>query len=160
MKKTWILFIFLIFLSVNASAYMVSFYIIETGLPQDPDNVRVHSHSVLWENAFMDVFFDAGFIVGNAPILRMENKPSGDILNAASVNFKDARDWGIDFILITQLDYNNELSIAENIAFFVYMVSSGEKIYEKQIKRSSGRMAKEEFNELKTIVRELVPFFQ
>ena len=160
MKRAAILFILIIFLAISASADMVSFFIVETGLPVNPDNAAVHQHSVLWENAFMDVFFDAGFIVSNAPILRIEKKPSGDILKAALISMSDAREWSIDYILVTQLDYPAEETAPSDILFFLYRTSPEEKILEKSVKRNFPRTARNEYEELKTIVRGLIPYIQ
>jgi len=157
MKKAGIFLVLFVFLVISANANLVSFFIIETGLPE---NGIEHRHSILWESAFMDVFFDAGFIVGNAPILRLANKPADDILRSASISITDARDWGIDYILIAQLDYTDERYIPVDISFYIYTVSPAEKIMEKQIKRNSNRPALDEYNEIKTIIRGLVPYFR
>jgi len=157
MKKVRIIFILLVFLAFNANASMISFYVIETGLSE---NAVRQQHSILWENAFMDVFFDAGFIVSNAPILRMEKKPAGDILASAAISLNDMRELGIDFIMITQLDYISDSQAPVDISFYIYMITPEEKLLlEKQIKRNSNKVVREEFNELKTIARGFIPFF-
>jgi hypothetical protein len=63
-------------LVLNAEAYMVSFFIIESGLPLE--GIK-NQHSQLWENAFFDVFFDAGYIVSNTPMMRIASKPKMSI---------------------------------------------------------------------------------
>jgi len=136
-------------LSVNAT--MVSFYVIETGL-NDESDVR---QSELWETAFMDVFFDAGYIVSNAPILRLEKKPS-DILQI--VDIKEARISGIDYMLIVLLEYNMDMLVADEISFYVYKVVKQEKIIERKILPKKSRLARDEYDNMKSIARGFVPY--
>ena len=144
--------IFCLFLCVNAGAEMVSFYIIETGVQEDG---RENQHSVFWESAFLDVFFDAGHIVSNAPILQMENKPSGDILR--QVNMHEVKNAGIDFIIIAQLDYNSAVSPAE-MSFFVYRINPKEKIFERKVEGRPSRPARDEYEFMKSIARGLITY--
>ena len=149
-------FIFGFFLVTSGSASMVSFFILESGLPE---NAAVNQHSQQWENALMDVFFDAGYIVSNAPISRIESKPAGDILSAAC-DLEDARNWGIDFILITLLDYNNELFIPDEISFLIFKVTTNERVFERQIKGRAYRSVREEHDDIRAIIRGLVPYIK
>jgi hypothetical protein len=145
--------IFCLFLNIEGNASMVSFFLIETGLPE---NASVNQHSVQWENAFMDVFFDAGYIVSNAPISRAETKPIGDLL-ASACDLDEAKKWGIDYLFIAHLDYNEELRIPEGISFLIYKVSSNERLFENQIAGKSYRSTREEYDDIKSIIRGLVP---
>jgi len=151
-KRTVIAAIFCLFLCVNAGAYMVSFYIIETGVSE---NGSENQHSVYWENAFLDVFFDAGHVVSNAPILQLENKPSGDILR--QVNMQEVKNAGIDFLIIAQLDYNADASPSE-MSFFVYRINPKEKVFERQVERRPARLAREEYEFMKSIARGLITY--
>jgi hypothetical protein len=136
-------------LSVGAS--MVSFYVIETGL-NDEAGVR---QSELWETAFMDVFFDAGYIVSNAPVLRLENRPS-NILQV--VDFNEAGISGIDYMFIVLLEYSNGIPAPGEISFYIYRVIKQEKIIEKNISIKQSRSAREEYDNMKSIARGFVPF--
>jgi len=159
MKRALILFI-LIFVSIGAYANMISFIVIETGLKPDPEKEVFHQHSALWENAFLDVFFDAGFIVSNAPILRVEKKPSGNILNTALINISDAREWGIDFVLIAQLDYTTDSKTPSEILFYLYQTSPEKKILENREKLNLSKNPRDEYEGIKTIVRGLIPYIK
>jgi hypothetical protein len=94
--------IFGVLLSFSAEAAMIQFYVIETGVPPNVERKRC---SELWENALMDVFFDSGHIVTNAPIYRLDTKPAGGIAEAAKVRIDEATDGGSDYIFIAMLDY-------------------------------------------------------
>ena len=147
---------FSFFLAAAANAAMVSFFVIEAGLPE---NAGSNQHSAQWENAFMDVFFDAGYIISNAPVLRVEAKPAGDLLTAAC-DIHEARAWGIDYILVALLDYNTEMRIPEKISFLIYKVTSNERLFERQIDGKTYRSSREEYDDIKTIIRGLVPYIR
>jgi len=140
------------FLCVNAGAHMVSFFIIETGVPED---ARENQHSVFWENAFLDVFFDAGHIVSNAPILRLEDRPSGDILQ--EIDMQEVRRAGIDYLIIAQLDYNAALAPSD-MFFYVFKINPKNKIFESKIEGRSERSAREEYEYMKSIARGLIAY--
>jgi hypothetical protein len=136
-------------LTVNAA--MVSFYVIETGLNEEADVQQ----SILWENAFLDVFFDAGYIISNAPLLRLENKPS-DILQV--VDIKEAGTVGIDYMLIVLLDYNVSLLTPNEIYFYIYKVSGQKIIKEKKMAAPQARAARDEYENIKSIARGFIPY--
>jgi len=136
-----------LFLTFSAEAAMVSFCVIETGLPE---NGRDNQQSVLWENAFLDVFFDAGHIIVDAPMLRMQKKPEGSILQ--HIDMQVMRRTGVEFIIVAQLDFN-DTSSPEEITFFIYKVTPGEMIVKKQIEGRQARPAREELEYMKTVAR-------
>jgi len=158
MKKGLLIAVILgFFLNTNVWASMVLFYIVETGLPE---NGQISQQSVAWENAFMDVFFDAGYIVSNYPILRMETKPSADILQYISINFSEARNMGINFLIITQLDYNAGSQYPAEITFSIYKTATNEKILERQLQGRTYRTTREEFDDIRSIIRNLTPYIR
>ena len=142
-----------VFLNLSAFA-MVSFYIVETGVTHETGNKQ---HSLQWEDAFLDVFFEAGHIVSNAPIMQMAAKPAGDILQTTAFDIMGARSGGIDYIIIAILDYIDDSPFPEEITFFIYRVNTNEKLFEEIIQGKTYRNAREEFEDLKAIVRGLVP---
>ncbi|MDR2596365.1 MAG: hypothetical protein LBC76_03480 [Treponema sp.] len=146
------------FLTFNIEAIeasMISFYVIETGLPEKAER---NKHSTLWENAFMDVFFDHGYIITNYPMLRLGAKPEESIIKASGFDVDEAKDAGIEYILIAQLDYDSLLKGPEEITFYLFTVAQHEIIYEKKISGKSYGLEKDEFNDLKTIIKEFVRF--
>jgi len=157
MKKGLIFaLVFTIFLSVQAEASMVAFYLVETGLEEEA--VLSNRHAEIWENGFLDVFFEAGHIVSNAPILRLNAKPRGDILRAIDFNVVDVRDGGIDFVIIAMLDYTGGSQTPREITFHIYRVIPREHILERTIPGKTYRTVREEFEDIKSIVRGLVPY--
>ena len=154
MKKMALTAVLAAFLTISVYANVISFYIVETGLPLESERKTA---SLLWENAFLDVFFDAGFIVTNYPMLRLETMPQGSIIQAAGFNLAEAQDAGIDYILIAQLDYTNPSNGPDNISFFVFKVSNHLIVYEKKIVGRNFRNERDASEELRKIVLELVP---
>ncbi len=121
-------------LTFSVSAAMVSFYVIEAGINEEADS----RYSQLWENAFMDVFFDAGYIISNAPVLRLEKSPS-NILQV--VDIKEAGVGGIDYMLIVLLEYKIDAPSPEEVSFFIYKVSKQGKSYRKKNPAEAGSLA-------------------
>ena len=135
---------------------MISFFVIETGLPQDGDR---NQHSLRWENTLLDVFFNAGHIVCNAPILRLETKPEGDFLQSSALDMEEeALNGGVDYIVLAHLDYSQGSQTPLEISFLIYRVRGRAKILERRITGKTYRSAADETDDLKIIVGELVPY--
>ena len=135
-------------------AATVSFLVIETGLTEE---AAIRQHSGLWESGLLDVFFEAGHIVSNAPIMRISGKPTGDIPNEASSDLDDAIEGGADYFVIAVLDYENTVQAPGNISLRVFTVNPNRKIYEQQYKGRLEKTPREDFENIKEIARGLVP---
>jgi hypothetical protein len=154
-KRTIAAVFFGIILSLNIEASMISVYVIETGLSQ---NTGKNRYSELCENAFMDVLFDSGYIVSNYPMLRLDIKPSSGIFEEAIFGIDEASGGGIDYIIVTQLDYTPNSTTPEIISLFVIRTAGYQIIYEKQITEQIHMSDREALNDFKTIARGLVTF--
>jgi hypothetical protein len=84
------------------SAYTVSFIVVETGLPEEQG---ICEYSNLWESGLLDVFFDAGHIVSNAPILRLNAPPAKQFPDEAAESLNAANAGGVDYFVLALLDY-------------------------------------------------------
>ncbi|MDR2363854.1 MAG: hypothetical protein LBD65_05515 [Spirochaetaceae bacterium] len=80
----------------------ISFLVIETGIREEG---AVHESSNLWETGLLDVFFDAGHIVSNAPIMRLNKSQNKEIPDEARGNLEEAIQGGADFFILALLDY-------------------------------------------------------
>ena len=147
--------IFGLFICFSAWGSMVSFYIVEAGLDENNENAR---QGIVWENAFLDVFFEAGHIVSNAPILRMRTIPQGDLLRTVAYDVLDDRGGGIEFVIIALLDYGNNAMTPRNVVFYVYNAMTREKVLEREIQGRAYRNSREEFDDIKSMARGLVPY--
>jgi hypothetical protein len=143
-----VLFIF------NASAYMVSFFIIETGLPLEGAK---NQYSKLWENTFFDVFFDAGYIVCNSPMMRVESKPKMTLEKFVKSEVDEARDGGADYFLVAQLDYSGGSATPREVSLVLFNVTPFRLIKERKVMQRTYKSEKDEIEDLKNIVRGIVP---
>jgi hypothetical protein len=87
---------------VPVSAYTVSFIVVETGLPEEQGFCE---YSSLWESGLLDVFFDAGHIVSNAPVLRLSDPPVKQFPDEAVESLNEANAGGADYFVLALLDY-------------------------------------------------------
>ena len=149
-KRIAIAVISVILLSFSVGAATVSFHVVEAGINEEADKKA----SELWETAFMDVFFDAGYIISNAPIMRLQKSPS-DILQV--VDFKEASVCGIDYMLIVLLNYNIDQPTPEEVSFYIYKVTKREKVLERKIRQKQVPM-RDDYNNMKSIARGFVPY--
>jgi hypothetical protein len=87
---------------VPVSAYTVSFIVVETGLPEKQG---VCESSTSWENGLLDVFFNAGHIVSNAPVLRLNKPLAKQFPDEAAGSLNEADEGGADYVVLALLDY-------------------------------------------------------
>jgi hypothetical protein len=104
LKKLGVGVLLVLALSVSAHAATVSFMVIETGIREEIPTV---DSSRLWEYALLDVFFDTGHIVSNAPILRVAEKPAKSLPDEARAPLNEALEGGAEFFIVAVLDYQN-----------------------------------------------------
>jgi hypothetical protein len=155
MKKILSLAALVCALSVPAFASTVSFLIIETGLPEDP-SVRPQS-SMLWENGLMDVFFDAGYIVSNAPMMRLARDPGDKLPDAARGEFNLAKEGDAAFFIVALLAYPDDGSVPAEVTLRIFSTAQGSLIYEQAYKGGAFKNPVDEFEAVKKTARTLVP---
>jgi len=153
-KKTAFVLFLGVFIIFSASAHMVSFFIIETGLP--PEGAK-SQYSKLWENAFFDVFFDAGYIVCNTPMMRVTTMPKMSLEKFVQDEVDEAREGGADYFLVAQIDYSSDSLTPGEVSLLLFNVTPFKLLKERKVKGKAYRSDKEEFEELKDIVKGIVP---
>jgi hypothetical protein len=123
---------------------MVSILLIETGLSDDAPNTQYAS---LWEGGLMSAFFDAGYIVTNSPITRMEKRPSQDLSGFVAEDYKEAAEGGAEYFILAYLEYGlaGGKYTPSGISFKVYSTRSNEIIYEEGFPAGTGRNLNEEY---------------
>ena len=154
MKKKPAIMCFLgIFLIFNAEAFMISFMVIETGLSEGEHK----QHSYNWENTLMDVFFDEGYIVSNSSMLSLAEKPLLKMDNFIIREVNEAKEGGADFLIVTLLDYMSKSDTPDEVSIYVYKINPYTNIFERQIAGRIYRTEREEIEDIKIIIRGLVP---
>jgi hypothetical protein len=93
------------FIAVPAYGSMVSVLIIETGLGQE--NI-VKDYSTLWEDGIMGVFFEAGYIVTNGSVIRLEKDRVKEFPDEAQADFYEASEGGAEYFILALLEYKNQ----------------------------------------------------
>ncbi|MDR3124088.1 MAG: hypothetical protein LBU16_09975 [Treponema sp.] len=102
LKKPGVSALLALALAVGAHGATVSFVVIETGIREE---IPAVDSSRLWEQALLDVFFNAGHIVSNAPILRVAEKPRKNLPDEARALLEEALEGGAEFFVVAALDY-------------------------------------------------------
>ncbi|MDR2134486.1 MAG: hypothetical protein LBP27_05205 [Treponema sp.] len=148
--------VFGIFFLSPLEAATVSFLVIETGLSEEAGTSQ---HSGLWESGLLDVFFEAGHIVSNAPILRLGKRPGEIFPDEALGKLHEAVEGGVDFFIIALLDYapNDAIQKPDRVSLRLFNAVSRNLIYEQQYTDKTSKNSGEEFTSLKQAVRGLVP---
>ena len=136
------LLLFVLIFPVSAS--MVSILLVETGLNEE---APLTQHSSLWEGALMSSFFDAGHIVTNSPILRLEEKPQQALNIALKSDFEDAASGGADFIVLCLLEFQSQARGAApaDVSIRTYRADTQELIFEQNFPTGRGRNQNEEY---------------
>ena len=153
-KRSFLIAAFLgVFFVFGIEAANVSFLIIETGLPLE---AGASQHSELWESGLFDVFFDAGHIASNAPVLRLEAKPEGEFPQEALDDLQEATEGGAEYFIIALLDYNPAVQSPQNITLQLFGINPYNKIFEQHYTGKAFSSTREEYDNVKVVVRDLV----
>jgi len=139
--------VFALFLSAVALPRLfgatVSCLVIETGRATAGAK---SPYSVTWENSLMDVFFDTGHIVSNAPMIRLDMKPAESFPGQAERDYLEARENGTDYFLIALIDGTGDVSLR------LFGTKSRDLIKEQVYRYNKPKSAKEEHDSIiKTI---------
>jgi hypothetical protein len=158
MKRTLFGGVIFCVLAISLPADMVSFLVIETGLPESSGS---SSWSGLWESGLLDVFFEAGHIVSNAPIKRLEQDPQKPLPGEVQAEFDEAEAGGADYFVLALLDYpppaGKEIPRPRNAVLRLFRIRPCRLLYEQRCAAGTALNLKDEWAEIKQSVRGLVP---
>lgn len=130
--------------AVPVSASTVSVLMVETGLNEEIPSTR---YSSLWEGGLMETFFNAGHIVTNCPIARMEKKPAQDFTGMLRADFNDAASGGVDYLILGFLNHQVlEGAVAPtDITIKIYRMDLEELVFERNFPAGTGKDLNEEY---------------
>jgi hypothetical protein len=152
--KKWGVLFFLAWLPVfPVSAATVSFLVVETGLREDNETPEASS---LWESGLMDAFFDAGHIVSNAPIKRLEQKPETVFPEEVRPDFDEAMDGGAEFFILALLDYQESSQKLQRVSLRLFRINPYQFMFEQQYSGIKELPVSEEFIQVKNAARTIV----
>jgi hypothetical protein len=132
--------VLLLLLVFPASASTVSFLVVETGLGEK----TITQYGSLWEAGLMEVFFDAGHIVTNSPIARIEKRPAEDLSGPMERDFNEARVGGADYFILGFLEYKDS-SVPNAMIVKIYSTNNEKLIFERSFPAGIGRNLGEEY---------------
>jgi hypothetical protein len=103
-KKYLIVFITLLpFLPFPVSAVNVSVLVAETGVQGGAPPFAISS---IWEGILLEVFFEGGHIVSNAPVIRIPSFPDKELPGEVISDFYEAAGGGAEYFILAILDYS------------------------------------------------------
>ena len=155
MKKNIVFgLIFCIFTVFPVSAANISFLVMETGIHHGSPSVR---YSEMWENGLLEIFFEMGHIVSNAPMLQLLEKPADTFPSEAEKDYEDAKQGGMEFFVVALINYpvtraNNVKP--QNVILRLFNTKSEKLIHEKTFSDIKSKNAKEEYDYIKDSVAE------
>ena len=134
----------------------VSFLVLETGLEEAQGASR---YSSLYESGLLDVFFDAGHIVSNAPILRLPGAPKQAFPEEAMHDLEEAVEGGMEYFVLAQLDYavppGGTIEKPRNVFLRIFRLRPHKLIYEQRYDGKALPTMDDEFLEVRQRAGEL-----
>ena len=148
-------------LAIRLEAATVSFLVIETGLPEE---VGTSQHSGMWESGLLDVFFEAGHIVSNAPVRRLARLPAETFPEEARADLAEAVEGGAEYFILALLDYPAPTSEAiqqpRQVSLRVFKTNPQKLLYEQRYADKPSATLDDEYTNLKKAVRGLTAHLQ
>ncbi|MDR0668682.1 MAG: hypothetical protein LBF95_01250 [Treponema sp.] len=160
--------IFSLFAALAAPIFAANLYILvaETGGgTEEPSGERRDAEfesSFLWETCLLDVFFETGHVVSNAPALSLDGS---EVLDA---EFAEARSGGADYVVAALLDYPaaaDRQARPERVSLRVYRLEPYRCVYEwtgslDPDGRNAGALTESETGQAKRLIRGLIPHIE
>jgi len=153
-KRTVILLLLACFLALfPLAAANVSVLVMETGLPREGPSSQ---YSEMWENGLMDVLFEMGHIVSNAPILRVMETPSDGFPGAAQKDYNMAIEGGMGYFFIAIVNHpsprGTEIPRPLNVNLRLFNTKDGKMLQEQKYTDKSFKTEKEEYENIKMTI--------
>ncbi|MDR1802270.1 MAG: hypothetical protein LBQ94_01570 [Treponema sp.] len=150
--------LFLLF-TFSASASTISFLVVETGLSNGTASPQ--NSSRIWEEGLMAFFFDAGHIVTNNPILRMDEQVPAEIHGTiVEYDFNEAVTGGAEYFVLGFLEYEIQGSRAAAVRMNIKIYSTlpEELVYEQVF--PAGRSTAEENQLVRNAGRTIISYIK
>jgi hypothetical protein len=157
MKRLGIIVIFWIFLAFPLSASMVSFLVVEEGAR--PGN-QSGDYSSAWEDGLMGAFFDAGHIVSNSPVLRIDKLSDAEFPPELDVDYWDALEGGADYFLIAVLEYRPQDNKPYSVRIKVFSTTSQRLVFEQRFPAGTGVNSRDEYTKAQETAKIVVSQLQ
>lgn len=132
-KTCWLLLIFAVFGGGLLFSETVSIIIVETGIPEEAPAIE---GSLIWESGLMDVFFEHGHIVSNAPMVRLRAEQANPYPSEQLLNIDEVREGGSAYYILAVLNYMGtyeRTSIPSSISLRVVQLYPNKILFEIQV---------------------------
>jgi hypothetical protein len=136
----------------------VSVQVIEAGIPAESG---ANQYSGLWESALLDVFFESGHIVSNAPVLRLDYMPEEIFPDEARKGLDEAIEGGMNYFAIALLEYNYKSEGGarkpRSVRLMLFRTDGCQLVHELRHTDAKVKSLKDEFDSLILTARKLAP---
>ena len=107
----------------------------------------------------MNAFWEAGHVVTNSPIARMERKPDNDLSGTVDIDFRDAASGGAEFFVLGFLEYQVQggRPVPVGIVLKIYRTGNRQLVYEQRFPAGTGRTLPDEFQLAQETGRAMIP---
>jgi hypothetical protein len=159
-------------LALPVSAANVNVVVVETGVSgAENTTTGAFEASSLWENSFLDVFFEAGHIVSNSPVLRLghlgakdfpgRESPNKEFPPELDIELEDAVAGGAEFFIIALLAYPpgavDRRAKPEQVSLRIYTTRPYGFVYEGSSSLGAQAQPETEAERAKRLIRGLIP---
>jgi hypothetical protein len=152
---------FLMIPGLSLGAHMISFLMVETGISESSPAAEASS---LWENGLMDIFFDAGHIVSNAPVKRISAEGGKKLPDEVQREFNEAAAGGAEFFVLALLDYQGSFELPElkpqRVVLRLFRIKPYQLLGEQQYSGRTTGPVKEELAAAKSTARKIIPYIK
>jgi hypothetical protein len=138
----------------------ISVLVIETGVREGGP---VNESSIIWETSLLDVFFDAGHIVSNAPIRSLNKSPNKEIPDEVRGNLEEAIQGGADFFILALLDYQGTAAVntqkikPQSVSLRLFSANPYKLLYEQFYSARTQSPGNDELTNAKGVARLILP---
>jgi len=174
LQKKALIVVFTFFPLTGLFAANVSFMVLETGAGA----FKVDGMANIWEEGFLDAFFNAGHIISNARTVKLDFFPEEELPDAVITDFKEAKEGRSDYFIVVLLNYEaevNGMTAPESVTMKLYNVTPYKFIFGKTITRKKNgnaeidkgsnrvlplniKQSREEFLDAQKAAQEIIPY--
>ncbi|MDR0476223.1 MAG: hypothetical protein LBH43_21475 [Treponema sp.] len=155
-KRPGFFFLLAFVFSFQLPASMISVLVVETGIKEGGN---AGQYSSLWEDGLLSVFFDAGHIISNGNILRLEKMPSKALPDEVLLEHRDAFEGGADYFVLAILKYENinGRMKPQEVTLRIFSTSSTGMLCQRIFPAGPGQNLDDEYKRAKEAARTIIP---
>ncbi|MDR2176820.1 MAG: hypothetical protein LBP20_02125 [Treponema sp.] len=171
-KRFFLVFVLAAVLVAPGFAANVYIVVAETGGGEEKDLLQEQQEagfesSSLWEACLLDIFFEAGHVVSNSPILSLgaeipeREVSSADFPAELNAELEEARSGGADYVVVALLSYPaavDRKTRPEQVRLRLYTLEPYRFVWENSLVRLA--RTENETAQAQRLIRELIPHIE